>query len=80
MKTLAKLFCLLVGLTGLAAAQTPAAKKHQVVLQMNVDGADSWNQLLGNINNVQTAFGADNVAIEVVAYGKGLSQIGRAHV
>ena len=73
MKTLAKLFCLLVGLTGLAAAQTAAAKKHQVVLQMNVDGADSWNQLLGNINNVQTAFGADNVAIEVVAYGKGLS-------
>jgi len=54
-------------------AQTPQTKKHQVVLQMNVDDAASSNQLLGNVQNIQTVFGADKIQIEVVAYGKGLS-------
>jgi intracellular sulfur oxidation DsrE/DsrF family protein len=56
-----------------AVPQTPQTHKHQVVLQMNVDDADSWNQLFGNIQNIQTVFGSDKIQIEVVAYGKGLS-------
>jgi len=52
---------------------TPQTRKHQVVLQMNVDSLDSWNQLFANIQNIQTVFGADTIQIEVVAYGKGLS-------
>ena len=56
-----------------AVSQTPEAKPHKVVLQMNVDNLDSWNQLFGNIQNIQTVFGADKIQIEVVAYGKGLS-------
>jgi len=54
------------------APSAAAPQKHQVVLQMNVDGADSWNQLLGNVRNIQTVFGADKIQIEVVAYGKGI--------
>ena len=56
-----------------AVSQTPQTHKHQVVLQMNVDNLDSWNRLFGNIQNIQTVFGADKIQIEVVAYGKGLS-------
>jgi intracellular sulfur oxidation DsrE/DsrF family protein len=56
-----------------AAAQGTEVRKHQVVLQMNVENADSWNQLLGNIRNIQTVFGAENIRIEVVAYGKGIN-------
>lgn len=57
-----------------AFAQTPApTRKHQVVFQMNTDGADSWSQLFGNIGNVQKVFGVENVQIVVVTYGKGIS-------
>ena len=59
-----------------ALAQTAAPAKHKVVLQMNVADNDSWNQLLGNIGNVQTAFRNDGgVQIEVVLYGKGLTAL-----
>ncbi len=62
-------------IAGSALAQTAPAK-HKVVLQMNVADNDSWNQLLGNIGNVQTAFKNDGgVQIEVVFYGKGLSAL-----
>jgi uncharacterized protein len=60
---------------GSALAQTAAPAKHKVVLQMNVADNDSWNQLLGNIGNVQTAFRNDGVQIEVVFYGKGISAL-----
>jgi hypothetical protein len=57
-----------------ALAQSPATggAKHKVVLQMNVANDESWNQLFGNIGNLQKAFGKDNVQIEVVFYGKGI--------
>ena len=56
-----------------AVSQTPSNHKHQVVFQMNMDGPPSWDQLFGNIQNVQTAFGAGNIQIEVVTYGKGIT-------
>jgi intracellular sulfur oxidation DsrE/DsrF family protein len=52
--------------------QTAAPAKHRVVFQMNMPAGDSWNQLLGNVGNIQKAFGAEGVQIEVVFYGKGL--------
>ena len=72
-KTILTLIALTLVLVCAAISQTAPAHKHQVVFQMNVDGPDSWNQLFGNIQNVQTVFGADKIQIEVVAYGKGLS-------
>jgi len=53
------------------AQQNAAPAKHRVVFQMNMP-SDSWNQLLGNVGNIQKAFGAEGVQIEVVFYGKGL--------
>jgi intracellular sulfur oxidation DsrE/DsrF family protein len=69
--TLLALFALLLSAASLA--QAPA--KHKVVLQMNVSDADSWNQLFGNIGNVQNAFKKDGVQIEVVFYGKGITAL-----
>ena len=70
-KTILTLLALVLVLTNGAMAQTP--KPHKVVLQMNVDDKDSWNQLMGNVQNIQTVFGADKIQIEVVAYGKGIN-------
>jgi intracellular sulfur oxidation DsrE/DsrF family protein len=72
-KTILTLLPLIFVLVFAAVSQTQPAHKHQVVLQMNVDSPGSWNQLLANIGNLQTVFGADKIQIEVVAYGKGLS-------
>jgi intracellular sulfur oxidation DsrE/DsrF family protein len=56
------------------AQQNPAPAKHRVVFQMNMP-SESWNQLLGNVGNIQKAFGADGVQIEIVFYGKGLTAL-----
>ncbi len=56
-------------------APTASPAKHRVVLQMNVADNDSWNQLFGNIGNLQTAFKGDGVHIEVVFYGKGITAL-----
>jgi uncharacterized protein len=72
-KTIVTLIILALVVVVAAVSQTPPARQHRVVLQMNVDNTDSWNQLFGNIQNIQTVFGADKIQIEVVAYGKGLS-------
>jgi len=72
-KTILTMLALMLVVVFAAISQTPAAHKHQVVFQMNVDNPDSWNQLFANIQNIQMVFGADKIQIEVVAYGKGLS-------
>ena len=74
MKKLIALLALTMALTLTAFAQTPAQpKKHRVVFQINTDSPDSWNQLLGNVRNAQTAFGEKDIEVEVVAYGKGIN-------
>ena len=68
---------LLLTLTTFLLALVPAAPAqttpHRAILQMNVGETDSWNQLLGNIQNIQKVFGVDKSQIQVVVYGKGLS-------
>ena len=50
-------------------------KKHRVVFEVNVDGAEQWQGLLNNVENLQKAFGRETTEIEVVAHGKGLGLI-----
>lgn len=67
---------LTLAVTGLAQTQqTSSPPKHKIVFQMNVASTDSWNQLLGNIRNAQTAFQKDGLQVEVVFYGKGLTAL-----
>jgi intracellular sulfur oxidation DsrE/DsrF family protein len=54
------------------AAQTPA---NRVVMQVSDGDAAKWNLALNNARNLQTALGAKNVAIEIVAYGPGIGML-----
>jgi intracellular sulfur oxidation DsrE/DsrF family protein len=56
-------------------AANPAAvagAKHRVVLQVSDDNPKTWNQALNVIENVQQAYGKQNVDVELVAFGFGL--------
>ena len=46
---------------------------HKVVIQVSTDDARTQNIALNNAVNVQKLYGLDNVKVEVVAYGPGLS-------
>lgn len=67
--------CLALVVAGVAASETaafgPAA--HQVVIQVSTDDAQVQRMALNNATNLQKKFGIDNVQIEIVAYGPGLS-------
>jgi intracellular sulfur oxidation DsrE/DsrF family protein len=74
MKTVIRTLAALLLTLLVSPGQTPPGEKqHRVVMQMNVDGGDSWTQLMGNIQNIRKAFGPDKITIEVVAWGKGLA-------
>lgn len=34
-------------------------KKHRVVFEVNVDGAEQWQGILNNVENLQKAFGRE---------------------
>jgi intracellular sulfur oxidation DsrE/DsrF family protein len=53
-------------------AQTPEPK-HKVVIQVSDADPKVHKLALNNAQNLQQAYGADNVIVEIVAYGPGLS-------
>ena len=54
------------------AERDSAPTSHRIVIEVNVDGAERWEAILNNVDNLQNSFGADQSKIEVVAHGKGL--------
>ena len=52
-----------------------AAEPHKVVIQVSTDDVRTQNIALNNAVNLQQALGMDNVIIEIVAYGPGLSML-----
>ncbi len=75
-------WCAMIGTVILAAvfllhlssnAQNRGIKKHHVIVEVNVDGAETWTGVLNNVENLQKALGPERTSIEVVAHGKGLS-------
>ena len=57
------------------AAQTAAPAKHKVVFQVSDADPAKWNLTLNNAKNVQQELGANQVDIEVVAYGPGIGML-----
>ena len=49
------------------------AQEHKVVIQISSDDPKVQNLALNNAVNLQKIYGVDNIEIEVVAYGPGLS-------
>ena len=48
-------------------------KVHKVVIQVSTDDARTQKIALNNAVNLQKLYGVDNVVVEIVAYGPGLS-------
>ncbi len=63
---------LLFSFSGFAVAGDMGAK-HKVVIQVSTDDPRTQKIALNNAVNVQKALGMDNVEVEIVAYGPGLS-------
>ena len=78
---LALLFCLLaVAMSGAVAGETADSDSsvfgepaHHVVIQVSTSDPQVQHVALNNAVNLQKRFGMDNVAIEIVSYGPGLS-------
>lgn len=78
MKTVSKwmaalLWLLAVGFVQSATAAEMAEPAHKVVIQVSTDDARTQKIALNNAVNLQKDYGMDNVKIEIVAYGPGLS-------
>lgn len=74
----------LAGLAGLVAALLPATAaaqaptnsvKNKLVLQVSDNDPAKWALALNNVSNVQADLGEDNVEMEIVAYGPGISML-----
>ncbi len=52
-----------------------AAVRNKIVFQVSDADPAKWNLTLNNVKNVQTDLGANNVEIEIVAYGPGLGML-----
>ena len=59
----------------LAPTWAQADKPHKVVFQVSDADPAKWNLALNNARNVLTDLGADQVAIEIVAYGPGIGML-----
>ena len=56
------------------AAEAPAARE-KVIIQVSDADTAKWNLALNNAKNVQQAYGADKVDIEIVTYGPGIGML-----
>ena len=78
-KTLA-LLSTLIAMPLFSTAAAPASDvKNKVVIQVSAGDEATQNLALNNVANLQQALGMDNVEIEVVAYGPGLSILTKAN-
>jgi len=59
----------------LNSAADASAEKARLVIQVSDADAGKWNLALNNAKNVQQAYGADKVDIEIVTYGPGIGML-----
>ena len=71
---LPRLAMLLLLLTG-AQAAVAADEVHKLVIQVSTDDVRTQNIAMNNAVNLQKALGQDNIIIEIVAYGPGLTML-----
>jgi len=71
--TLGSVLMAALALAGPQATADNFAPKHKLVIQVSTDDVTTQNIALNNVVNLQKELGQDNVAIEIVAYGPGLT-------
>jgi len=66
-----------ISVSGVQPGHYDASSPHRnhVVIQVSDNDVSRWNLALNNARNLQTDLGIDNVEIEIVAYGPGLSML-----
>lgn len=74
LKRLLAALMLLLPLTGMQPS-IAGDEIHKLVIQVSSGDLDTQNMALNNAVNVQKELGIDNVVIEIVAYGPGLSML-----
>jgi len=52
-----------------------AADKSKVVIQVSTNDAATWNLALNNAKNIQKDVGKDNVDVEIVTFGPGITML-----
>ncbi len=57
------------------ATAKAVSTKHKVVFQVSDDDPKKWELAMSNIRNIQADLGKQNVAVELVAYGPGISML-----
>ena len=62
-------------INGQAAAQAPPAAKERVIIQVSTPEPRIWNQAINYVENLQELYGKDNIEIEIVALGWGISML-----
>ena len=58
-----------------AAVCACAASPNRVVIQVSDNDPAKWNLALNNARNLQADLGANNVEVEIVAYGPGIGML-----
>ena len=58
-----------------AVASDDDGPKHRLVIQVSTDDVRTQNIAMNNAVNLQKALGQDNVQVEIVAYGPGLTML-----
>ena len=58
-----------------ASQAAKAAEKEKVVIQVTDGSPKNWYLALANAKNVQDLIGKENVEVEIVAYGPGISML-----
>jgi uncharacterized protein len=61
--------------TAFAGEAMAQAVKNRIVIQVSDNDPAKWNLALNNAKNLQADLGANNVEIEIVAYGPGLAML-----
>lgn len=71
-----KYFVVLLGmLITVHLAWSAEAPRYQLLLQVSEDSMDKLNLALNNAKNAQTAFGPENIDIEIVVFGGGVQTL-----
>jgi uncharacterized protein len=70
--TLALATATVVCASGANAAAAPGGTRYKVVFQVSDADPAKWNLTLNNARNAQAELGADNVLVEIVAFGPGI--------
>jgi intracellular sulfur oxidation DsrE/DsrF family protein len=65
---------MMIGALALPAI-SQAADKSKIVIQVSDNDTTKWNLALNNAKNIQKDVGADNVVIEIVAFGPGVNML-----